>query len=138
MEFFKSIDFYGKLPELYLKGKTKKVTWIGRIFSIIFILIYIIFFIYKLIRLFKRVDIVFYDSVSGENGELSINITKNNFYFNFAFVNSSTYEPFLDETIYYPKGFINDKILEIKPCTIDKVGSEYSELFKDMKLDNYY
>ena len=138
MEFFKSIDFYGKLPELYLKGKTKKVTWIGRIFSIIFILIYIIFFIYKLIRLFKRVDIVFYDSVSGENEELSINITKNNFYFNFAFVNSSTYEPFLDETIYYPKGFINDKILEIKPCTIDKVGSEYSELFKDMELDNYY
>ena len=62
-DFIKEIDFYGKPPELYFKGKTKKVTWIGRIFTIIFIFIYIVFFDYKLYRISQRIDITFYADI---------------------------------------------------------------------------
>ncbi len=48
-DFIKEIDFYGKQPEFYYKGKPKKVTWIGRIFTIINIIIYIIFFYLQII-----------------------------------------------------------------------------------------
>ena len=44
LQFLKEIDFYGKEPEFYLKGKPKKVTIIGRIFTILYILLYIVFF----------------------------------------------------------------------------------------------
>ena len=59
-EFIKDVDFFGKFPELYIKGKPKQVTFTGRIFTIIFILIYIIIFIYKMYRMTQRADITFY------------------------------------------------------------------------------
>ena len=62
--FLKEIDFYGKEPEFYIKGRQKKVTIIGRIFTILYILLYIVFFVYKLIRLFNRSDLQFFDSDS--------------------------------------------------------------------------
>ena len=45
---------FGKEPELYYKGSNKKTTLIGRIFSISFITIYFVFFVYKLIRMLKK------------------------------------------------------------------------------------
>ena len=67
-----------------------------------------------------------------------MHITKEDFYFNLGFVNSETGEPFLDETIYQPVAFFNDELVEIKPCTIDKFGSHYTELFDEPNLDQYY
>ena len=58
-EFLKVIVFFGKLPEFYIKGQPKQTTIIGRIFTVIFIIIYIIIFIYKLYRIFMRLDITF-------------------------------------------------------------------------------
>ena len=34
-DFLKGIDFFGKLPELYIKGKPKQPTIIGRAFTVI-------------------------------------------------------------------------------------------------------
>ena len=138
LQFLKEIDFYGKEPEFYLKGKPKKVTWIGRIFTIFYILIYFVIFIYKLIRLFTRADLSFYDSDSEGSEDLSIHITKEDFYFNFAIINSFTGEPFLDETIFQPYAYFNNDPVEIKPCTIDKFGSHYKELIDIDNLDKYY
>ena len=42
-EFLKGIDFFGKLPEFYIKGRPKQVTIIGRIFTIIFIALLFIY-----------------------------------------------------------------------------------------------
>ena len=61
-QLMKKIDFFGKVPEFYLKGKTKQVSWFGRIFTYIFIILYIVIFCYKVIRMYQRVDITFYDS----------------------------------------------------------------------------
>ena len=136
--FLKEIDFYGKEPEFYLKGRPKKVTIIGRILTIIYVLLYFVFFIYKLIRLFSRSDLQFFDSDSEGSESLSMHITKEDFYFNLGFVNSETFEPFLDETIFQPLAFFNDEPVEIKPCTIDKFGSHYQGLFDEPDLDQYY
>ena len=46
--FIKKIDLYGKDPELYFKGNSNKTTWIGRILTILYVIIYISFLIYKL------------------------------------------------------------------------------------------
>ena len=136
--FLKEIDFYGKEPEFYIKGRPKIVTIIGRIFTLLYILLYVVFFGYKLIRLFSRSDLQFFDSDSEGSENLSFHITKEDFYFNLGLINSETLEPFLDETIFEPKAFFNDEKVEIKPCTIDKFGSHYKELFDWPDLDKYY
>ena len=117
--FFKEIDFYGKEPEFYFNGRPKKITIIGRIFTLFYILLYFVFFIYKLIRLFTRADLSFFDSSSEGSEDLSMRLTKEEFYFNFAFINSETGEPFLDETIFQPLAYFNNHPVEIKPCTRD-------------------
>ena len=42
-KLFDDIDMFGKEPELYFKGNTKKTSWLGKIFTFIYILIYIVF-----------------------------------------------------------------------------------------------
>ena len=139
-EFLKGIDFFGKLPEFYIKGQPKQITIIGRIFTVIFIIIYIIIFIYKLYRIFMRLDITFYDSYSTTEETPSINITNENFYLMFSVYTDSGL-PFIDESIYYPKAFFikgeHEKI-EVEKCNINKIGSKYRQLFTQMNLDNHY
>ena len=114
--FFKNLDFYGKPSELYFKGKPKKTSLIGTIFSYIFITIYIIIFIYKLYRMFKRIDITFYDIYSLTEEIPSIDVTNENFYFN-------------DN---------GKKEIQVEPCDINKVGTKYKQLFKESNLKNYH
>ena len=140
IEFIKEIDFFGKVPELYIKHKPKQVTLMGRILTSIFIVIYIIIVGYKLYRMFQRVDITFYDSYLSNDNIHSINITNDNFYLLLS-VNNDLGLPFIDESIYYPKAyFIDEEIKEIKleRCNINKFGSKYKYLLKDYDLENYY
>ena len=143
MSFFKilkEIDFFGKSPEFYINGKPKKISYIGRIFTFIFIIIYIIIFVYKLYRMFRRVDITFYDSYSYANKIPSIQITNENFYLIFT-LSDGDYQPFIDETIYHPVAyFIDEEIEEIQleRCNLEKIGSKYRSFFNDYQLDNYY
>ena len=139
-KFLKGIDFFGKLPEFYIKGRTKQPTIIGRTFTIIFIIIYIIIFIYKLYRMFIRLDITFYDSYSTTEETPSINITNENFYLMFSLYNDSGL-PFIDESIYYPMAYFNEDDLErieLEKCNIDKIGSKYRQFFRETDLENYY
>ena len=71
---------FGKEPELYYKGKSKKTSWIGRIFTIIFVFIYIGIIIYKLIRMFQRYDMTFYDTFLYEDKPPSIQLSNEIFY----------------------------------------------------------
>ena len=97
------VDMFGKEPEFYYDRKSKKNSLIGKIFSIIFVAIYFGFFIYKLIRMLKKVDITFYDTFTYEEKPPSIKITKENFYGGFALEDPITYDVFIDEGIYIPK-----------------------------------
>ena len=58
LELIRGIDFYGKVPVFYFKGKIKKISTIGRIFTLLIIILYIVFFVYKLKRLF--LDLIYH------------------------------------------------------------------------------
>jgi hypothetical protein len=79
-DIIKDIDMFGKTPEFYIKGKAKKTTWIGRIFTIIFGGLYAVFFIYQLTQMIKRVDVTFYDTFAFTGETPSIKLSSDNFY----------------------------------------------------------
>lgn len=136
-------DLFGKEPDLYYKGKSKKTSKFGAIFTILYIAIYIIFLIYKLLRMIKRIDVTFYDTYAYKDFP-SINLTNEEFYGGFS-VGSK-----IDETIYYATAqFVSgEKIegnwtytytdLELEICRLEKFGSKYREIFKKQPLNDLY
>ena len=145
LKFLKEIDFYGKSPEFYYKRSPKKTTIIGRIMTFIYIVIYIIFLAYKLNRMIHRVDISFFDVYSNDNILPSMNITNETFYILFAVFNTSTDEPIIDETIYYPVATFNneenkDEQIEItvERCTMEHIATKYKKFYEEYDLENYY
>ena len=139
-EFIKEIDFFGKFPEFYIKGKPKQVTYIGRIFTFIYILIYITIFVYKLYRMVTKEDITFIDLYSDPDKSLFYQINKENFYLIFSLFNKA-FNPFIDETIYYPKAYFADNgtnEIPIERCNIDKTDSKFKNLFEELSLNDFY
>ena len=139
--FIKEIDFFGKLPEFYLKGKPKLVTWFGRIFTYIFIIFYIVIFCYKLIRMYQRLDITFYDSYSNIDEIPEIKVTHDNFSVVFAVFNENG-EPFIDRSIYYPKAYFihedRQDDINIEICNPNKINNKYKQYLKDYSINNFY
>ena len=139
-EFIKGIDLFGKEPELYIKGKTKQVTLIGRIFTAFYIIIYIIIFCYKIYRMFQRIDITFYDAYLNTDEIPNIKITNENFSLVFALFDEYE-EPFIDESIYYPKAFLigeEDEDVKIDRCDLNYLSAEYKNVFSESEIYNYY
>ena len=139
-ESLKGIDFFGKEPEFYFKGRPKQLTIIGRIFTGIYIAIYIIIFCYKLYRMTQRVDITFYDSYSNSDEIPKIRITNDNFSLVFAVYDEDGY-PFIDETIYYPEVYFEDEdttYIDVESCDPDKLSPIYKEYFGESQLRNFY
>ena len=146
----KDIDMFGKEPELYYKTRPKKTSWIGRILSVVFVLVYFAFFLYKLIRMLKRVDVTFYDTFTYAPKPPQVPITHDNFYVAFALEDPDSYDPFIDEGVYIPKAYFKraemngdafewkEIPLEIEKCQIEKFGKLYQEVFKHIDLTNYY
>ena len=142
-DFLTDFDLFGKEPELYYNGRSKKSSTLGIALTIAYIIIYIAFLIYKLIRMVRRVDLTFYDSYTFQ-GIPSINLTNNEFYGGFGMggiVDERMY--YLDVT-YVSKVKVNGvweettKKLETEICQLEWFGSEYKEIFKDQPLDKYY
>ena len=79
-----------------------------------------------------------------------MNITNENFYGGFALEDPNSYDPFIDETIYYPKAYFKIakrdgenwdwkiKDIELERCHIDKFGSFYQDKFKSKTLNTLY
>ena len=99
--FLYDIDLLGKDPELHFKGKNKKSILLGRVFTIFYVSIYLAFFLYKLIRMFKKIDVTFYQTTAFTGEVPSIHLTNEIFYGGFALANARTLQPFIDESIYY-------------------------------------
>ena len=140
LETVKEIDYFGKIPEFYIKGKPKQVTLIGRIFTFIYIILYLIILGYKIYRMSVRIDITFYDSYSNLEETPSIQINNENFYTIFTIFDDSD-NPFIDETIYYPLAYFFDgemQEIEIERCNINKIGSKYRTFFQELELEKYY
>ena len=142
-DFLTDFDLFGKVPELYYKGKSKKSSTFGLILTALYIILYIAFLIYKLVRMFRRVDMTFYDSYSFK-GLPSINLTNNEFYGGFGMGG------IVDERMYYlavtyvSKWKVNgDWVTKTVPlqteiCKLEWFGPDYRDLFADKPLDNYY
>ena len=149
-KFLKNIDIFGKNIELFYKGKNKKNTLFGSLLTISFGLIYFTFFLYKLIRMLKKKDFIFYDTYAYIDEPPIMNITNENFYGGFALEDPNSYDPFIDETIYYPKAYFKIakrdgatwdwkiKEIELEICNIDKFGSFYQDKFKSKTLNTLY
>jgi len=144
------IDVFSKAPELYFKGKPKKSSGFGLILTIIYVSIFIGIFIFKLVRMINRTDITFFDSYTFMGEIPSLKLNNEDFYGGLALGIPNTLEPFIDETIYYPKAYFkvgkrvkNTWNWEIKPielevCKIEKFGSKYKEIFKEKPINNLY
>ena len=144
------IDLFGRKPELYYKGNSKRKAWVGKVFTRLYALIYLGFFIYKLIRMIKKVDVTFYETSTYTGETPFIELNNEIFYGGFALADPYTLQTFVDERIYYPVAyFITGKKernnwdfisyhVEIEKCKLEKFGSKYIELFKDKNIDNLY
>ena len=143
-------DMFGREAKLYYKGKEKKTTYIGNYLSVLYLIFYISILIYKLIKMLKKVDVVFYDTYTYEERTPSINLSADNFYGGFGLENPDTYEPFINETIYFPKAYFKSAIrsgykwdwevkeLELEKCNISKFGEFYRDKFSKNVLENLY
>ena len=148
--YLKDVDMFGKEPEIYYKKSSKKTSWMGRIFSILFVLAYFAFFVYKLIRMLQRKDVSFYDTFTYADEPSKVKITNENFYGGFGIEDPETYDTFIDESIYIPKAYFKraekkgDDFdwetveLELETCQLEKFGPIYQEKFKSKQLHNLY
>ena len=149
-KFMNDFDLFGKEAEVYYKGKAKRTTKIGIAFTFIYIGMYIAFFVYKVIRMFQKVDVTFYESYAFTGEPPNIKLTKEKFYGGFALGNPLTLQTFVDDTIYYPLAFyirgVKDgniwnweKIpLHLEPCKLESFGEEYRDIFKEKNIDQLH
>ena len=144
-QFLSEFDLFGKEPELYFKGKPQRTSKFGKALTYLYIILYVAFFIYKIIRMLQKVDITFYETYA-YSGTPSIKLNNNIYYGGFSL------NGLIDETIYYPVTLfyeeerVNGKLqpigppkqLELEKCKLEKFGEKYRHIFKDKDLDNFY
>ena len=97
MGFLLSLDLFGKEPDLYYEGQSKKYSFIGLIASFLYISIYCAFLIFKLERMLKRKDVNFCNIYAYNKEVPLINIINEEFYGAFAMGDR------IDETLYHIK-----------------------------------
>jgi hypothetical protein len=142
-DFLTDFDLFGKVPELYYHGRSKKSSPLGIVLTVIYIIIYVAFLIYKLIRMIKRIDVTFYDSYTFK-GIPTINLTNNEFYGGFGLGGIVDEKMYRLEVYYVSKRKVNGVWEETKTrlpteiCQLDWFGSEYKEIFSDQPLEKYY
>ena len=149
-EFFENFDMFGREAILYYKGKEKKVTIIGRICSFLYLLIYAVLLTYKLVKMLKKKNVTFYESSKYIEKPPSIKLSEDIFYGGFGLERPDTYDPFIDETIYYAKAFYKVAIrngdlwnwtvkeVKLERCSIEKFGKNFRSKFNNNALKNLY
>ena len=150
LKFLKNIDLFPRKLDLYYKGKPQKTSRIGTIFTLIYISIFFMVILYKLIKMLEKHNGTFYVTYEYEKEPPSIKLSKEKFYGFFALENPDTYDEFIDETIYYPKAYYKRaerngknwewfvKEIELERCQIEKFGPFHRDKFKGKELNNLY
>ena len=146
----KEIDLYGKEPDIYYKGKQRKTSWMGRIFTLIYIIIYIYFLVYRLSRMFKRQDVSFSETNSSIGELPNIHVNKEKFLYAFSLLDDKQ-KPYIDRSIYEPLAFAeittttedgiketNRKMIDVDICTKDDFGKNYQKYLSSYNLSNFY
>ena len=124
--------------------------WIFFFINLLFVIFLFIFFNKLIINIFKKSDVVVYDTISYIEKPPSVNLTCNNFYVGFALEDPETYDFFIDETVYYIKAFFKEgkriegiwnwkiRQLELEKCKLEKFGKPFQDKFKTNALDYLY
>ena len=148
--FFFDIDLFGSDVDIYYKGRPKRNSWIGRIFTILYLGIYIFFLIFKLIRMVNKVDVTFYDTYAFNGEPPSMKLTSETYQTGFALLHPLTKQPYINPSIYQAKLFYSSgtKVgssfnfttidIPIEPCDVNKFNPNYKELFRKKELNNLY
>ena len=141
---------FGKEPQIYYKSDQKKHSITGIFFSILLIIITIVFFIFKLVKLINKTSLTFSETSQYLEEPPSIKINKDNFYGGFALEHPITYDPIIDERIYYPKAYfkkqkrnghnwdLDIKELELEPCKLENFGEKFKKKVVNNELSNLY
>ena len=79
-KFIQAIDLYGREPKFYYKEKPKRKTYVGSLTTITYVVTYIAFFVYKINKMLKKVDVSFYETYVYTNGTPEIDLTNEHFY----------------------------------------------------------
>ena len=149
-KFIKDFDIFGKEVGLYYKGKEKISTYFGCIATILFFIFFFLCAIYKLEKMIKKANISFHEQIEYFEYPPSIQLTRDIFYGGFALENPITYDPFIDETIYYPKVYFKKAIrngsnwdfdikeIELERCSIEKFGEAFKDKIIHNSLNNLY
>ena len=138
--FLFNIDLFGKEPKLYYKGKSKIKTLLGNISTIIYTIIYISFFAYKINLMLKKKDVNYYETTVNTEIIPTIQLTNEIFYPAFALISPLTLAPYIDNSIYFveayfmtrKKGHWNSIPLELEKCKIENFGSKYRGSFQNI------
>ena len=130
-DFLFNIDLFGKEPKLYYKGKSKIKTILGIISTILYAIIYISFFAYKINLMLKKKDVNYYETTVNTEKIPSIQLTNEIFYPAFALMNVYTGQTFIDDSLYYAKAFLinveNNNLKSKEPLDIEKCKIENSD-----------
>ena len=98
----------------------------------------------------KRVDVTFYDTFTYAPKPPQVPITHDNFYLAFALQDPDTYDPFIDEGVYIPKGYFKraemkgdafdwkEIPIEIERYQREKFGKSYQKAYEHIDLSKYY
>jgi hypothetical protein len=150
LQILKNLDLFGKEPDLYYKGNQKKTSWVGRILTLLYIIIYFAFFLYKIIRMINKVDVTFYETYAFTGEIPSAILNKEIFAGGIGLINPMTGENYLNKSIYDVRAVFkrgkrvqgvwiwNDSSVPLVPCELNAFGSRYQDIFKHKKLDQLY
>ena len=148
----REIDMFNKDITLYYKGKDQTSTTFGSILTIIYTTVYLVFFIYKIIRMFRKTDLSIYTSEVVSENPPSIQLSNEIYYLAFALEDPETEEFVFDETIYTAKAFFKRAVrennedewlwdikeIELEQCKLEKFGTKFQEKFSQKLLDTLY
>ncbi len=149
-KFFEDIDLFGMEAEVYFKGKSKRSSTLGKILTIIYGILYAAFFIYKLVRMLKKIDVTFYETTTFTGEIPSIYLDNDMFYGGVGLIDGRTGGTFVDPTIYTAKArfYHQTKVgnsfdgvydeVELEVCDINKFGKNHQSIFSDKNVDKLY
>lgn len=149
-KFFEDIDLFGMEAEVYFKGKSKRSSTLGKILTILYGILYAAFFIYKLVRMLKKVDVTFYETTTFTGEIPSLYLDNDMFYGGFGLMDVRTGGTFVDPTVYTANAvfFHQKKVgntfdgafdpVELEVCDINKFGKNHQSIFSDKNVDKLY
>ena len=145
----KNLDLFGREPNLYYKSNPRKSSWFGLFLTILYILMYITFFVYKIVRMVEKLDVTFYESFGFDGNIPSVVISPETFGGGIGIKDPSTGQVYVNDSIYEVKSVFKigkkdendvmhfeEKPLLMIPCKLDFFGSNFKEVFSKRNLNN--